>query len=86
MNPLPSDSLGGPEHRSKTGGARSSRARSTIHKKLRKADSEISKLDRAIRVSWVWGTTQKLKTKRDALDLKRKELRGLRKAYARPHC
>jgi len=83
---LTSDSLGGQEHRSKTGGARSSRARSTIHKKMRKADREISKLDHAIRVSWVWGTTQKLKTKRDALDLKRKELRALLKAHPHSHC
>ncbi len=83
---LPSDSLGGAEHRSKTGGARSSRARSTIRKQLRKADREITKLDDVIHLSIIWGTAKKLATKRAALDLKRKELRGLLKAYARPHC
>ncbi len=83
---LPSDSLGGLEHRSKNGGARSSRARSTIHKKLRAADRAITKLDHAIKNGWVWRSVEKLKAKRETLDLKRKELRARRKAFPYTHC
>jgi hypothetical protein len=89
MTTFPSDSLGGQNTRSSAGGARSSRARSAIFKKLRNADRRITTLDKAIFYETLggrfWnGRAGKLKKQRDAWDLKRKSFRELRKAFTNP--
>lgn len=75
----PSDSLGGQNTGSISGSVRSSRTRSTLFKKLRRLDCEISRLDFKIRyfgLDW----TKKEQKKRAELDAKRKQVRTLRKA------
>lgn len=74
-----SGSLGGQNTVGRHRGARSSRARSTIFKKLRKLDSQISVMDRWIRTAWGKRLIS-LQKERSELDAKRKEIRQKRKA------
>jgi hypothetical protein len=74
------NSLGGKNKGGRTTGARSSRASSTIFKKLRKLDRKITAIDNYLRYSsWLSSDIKKLKKQREELDKKRKETRALRK-------
>jgi len=74
------NSLGGKNKGGRTTGARSSRASSTIFKKLRELDRKITKIDETIRFrAWFSSDIKKLKKQREELDKKRKETRALRK-------
>ena len=77
---IPRDSLGGQNSHRRVNGARSSRALSTIFKKLRGLDREISILDYRLRT---WGSRYDPKThaRRAELDTKRKAVRMVRKGY-----
>ena len=82
------DSLGGQNSHGIVSGARSSRALSTIFKKLRKCDREIQTLDGYIFFETMGGRfatkrSVKLKTQRKAWDEKRRELRNERKRYTK---
>ena len=69
------DSLGGKNKGGRTTGARSSRASSTIFKKLKELDRKITKIDETIRFrAWLSSDIKKLKKQREELDKKRKEL------------
>lgn len=78
------DSLGGQNNHRSVSGARSSRALSTIFRKLRNADRRISELDRLLKMATYGGhwdsRAGKLKTQRDLWDLKRKNIRACRKS------
>lgn len=75
-------SLGGAERQRNTGSARSSRARSALHEKLRELDRKIAFTELQAK-SWAWCT---LKSKRhymdklQKLDQRRKEVRHLLKS------
>lgn len=72
-------SLGGKNSLGRQSGARSSRASSTIFKQLRKADRRIAELDRWIKREWDYKRVEKLTEQRANWDIKRRELRILRK-------
>ena len=80
-------SLGGENSRRRTSGTRSSRASSTIFKKLQKLDREITKLYKMITPFSIryfdFGKypNKKIMDKIKKLDLKRKEVRLERKRY-----
>lgn len=73
-----SDSLGGQNTGRIAGGVRSSRTRSTLFKKLRRLDREISRLDFRIKLMGP-EFTKKEQKKRAELDAKRKSVRIARK-------
>lgn len=74
-------SLSGQNTGRRATGSRSSRLLSTIFKQLRKLDSEISKLDSAIKIrQFCWGTEGSFKVQRARLDEKRRAVRERRKA------
>lgn len=80
------NSLGGKNMGGRTTGARSSRASSTIFKKLKKLDREITEIDNKLRYvnmlhyeTWLSPDVKKLKQRREKLDQKRKKTRALRK-------
>ena len=85
------NSLGGKNNHGRMSGARSSRASSTIFKKLQKLDREIGELQKrnaflGIAESYIntMGTEDKNHLKKiKKLDLKRKEVRIERKKYAK---
>lgn len=74
-----SGSLGGKNTVGRYTGARSSRARLTLFKKLRNLDRRISQLDARIQILGKWSLVEKVE--RGILDEKRKEIRLKRKAY-----
>ena len=84
------NSLGGKNNHGRMSGARSSRASSTIFKKLQRLDREIGELQKrnaflGIAASYIntIGTEYKKHFKKiEKLDLKRKEVRLERKKYA----
>ena len=81
---LSRDSLGGQNSHRRVNGARSSRALSTIFKRLRRLDREIAAIDRYIRTHLGWvQTTPKMTERRKKLDAERREVRHQRKGYAR---
>ena len=71
-----SGSLGGQNTVGRHTGARSSRARSTLFRRLRSLDRRISALDAEIRL--FGGNNRRLKL-REELDAKRKRVREIRK-------
>jgi len=80
------NSLGGKNMDGRITGARSSRASSTIFKKLKKLDREITEIDNKLRYvnmlryeTWLSPDVKKLKQRREKLDQKRKKTRALRK-------
>ena len=81
------NSLGGQNNHGRMSGARSSRASSTIFKKLQKLDREITKLQNRINpfgaYSFDFGKhrNKKLEEQIKKLDMKRKEVRLERKKY-----
>ncbi len=83
------NSLGGQNNHGRMSGARSSRASSTIFKKLQKLDRQISKLQNQIKPSgafnFYFGSTKykEIEKRIKELDLKRKEVRLERKRYAK---
>ena len=91
MKTISSDSLGGKNGAARATGARSSRARSTMFKKLQRLDRKISKLDYQLnraggqpylfRIFYPNLNYDKVRQKRAELDQKRRELRLQRKAH-----
>ena len=88
----PKISLGGKNNHGRMSGARSSRASSTLFKKLQKLDREISKLETILRsqlnpfgyfcnFDYKEHKNKKIVEKIKNLDLKRKEVRLERKKY-----
>ena len=83
------NSLGGQNNHGRMSSARSSRASSTIFKKLQKLDREISRLQEqvistgAFRFDFGKHRNKKLEEQIKKLDLKRKEVRLERKKYAK---
>ena len=83
------NSLGGQNNHGRMSGARSSRASSTIFKKLQKLDREISKLRNQINpfasryFDFKKHYNKKIVEKIEKLDMKRKEVRLERKKYAK---
>lgn len=81
------NSLGGQNNHGRMSGARSSRASSTIFKKLQKLDREISRLQERLiftgtfRFDFGKHRNKKLEEQIKKLDLKRKEVRLERKKY-----
>ena len=79
------NSLGGQNNHGRMSGARSSRASSTIFKKLQKLDREIHflKARRSIANYYILGKSfiKKTEEKLEKLDMKRKEVRIERKKY-----
>ena len=78
------DSLGGQNSHRRVSGARSSRALSTIFRKLRKFDREIASIDFRIKVygkEWLIEFDKKTLKRRAELDEKRRKVRLLRKGY-----
>lgn len=81
------NSLSGKNSSGRTSGGRSSRPSSTIFYKLRELDRKISKIDNELKsiryYGWMYSNSfvKKLKQRREKLDLKRKEVRELRKKY-----
>ena len=81
------NSLGGKNNHGRMSGARSSRASSTIFKKLQKLDREITRLQNRINpfgaYSFDFGKhrNKKLEEQIKKLDMKRKEVRLERKKY-----
>ena len=78
LNMTTRNSLGGKNKGGRTTCARSSRASSTIFKKLRKFDREIAAIDR--RLIYAYNDRGKLLAKRAVLDVRRKLIRNARKA------
>lgn len=79
------DSLGGKNGHRGVAGARSSRALSTIFKRLRKLDKEIGRIDRMLH-GWrrfCFKQVERLSARRKKLDEKRKEVRWARKQFGR---
>jgi hypothetical protein len=74
------DSLSGQNSQGRLSGARSSRALSTIFKKLRKLDREIGAIDRQC-PKWLRQFDPKVISRREKLDQKRIEIRLKRKEY-----
>ena len=78
-------SLGGQNSDRRISSARSSRALSTIFKKLRELDRKISEIDNNWKVccgiGWNFNTPKEIIKKRSELDARRKEIRLKRKAY-----
>jgi len=74
------NSLGGKNKGGRTTGARSSRASSTIFKKLRKLDRKITEIDNYLRHAFWRADIEKLKKLRKNLDEQRKQTRALRKS------
>ena len=88
---LSRDSLGGQNSLGRQNGARSSRALSTIFKRLQKLDREIGLIRQrasTLRSLMVFDHVRKevaaLKERHAKLDAERREVRHQRKAYARP--
>ena len=83
---LTRDSLGGQNSHRRVSGARSSRALSTIFKRLRKLDRKISEIDKKI-AYWRYVNTKQwpcdFYAKRVTLDLQRKNTRSERKNNSR---
>ena len=85
----PKNSLGGKNNHGRMSGARSSRASSTIFKKLQKLDRQISHLKHmlspfgAFNFDFGKQRNKKLEEQIKKLDLKRKEVRLERKKYER---
>ena len=84
------NSLGGKNNHGRMSGARSSRASSTIFKKLQKLDRQISRLQNQLYpffgtffFDYKKHTNKKLEEQIKKLDLKRKEVRLERKKYER---
>ena len=83
------NSLGGQNNHGRMSGARSSRASSTIFKKLQKLDRQISNLKHimspfgAFNFDFGKQRNKKLEEQIKKLDLKRKEVRLERKKYAK---
>ena len=78
---LSRDSLGGQNSHRRVNGARSSRALSTIFKRLQKLDREIAAIDWHIRIYGGWGKRDPAVIARRAkLDAERREVRHQRKA------
>ena len=81
------NSLGGKNNHGRMSGARSSRASSTIFKKLQRLDREITKLQNRINPLGAYGfgfgkhRNKKLEEQIKKLDMKRKEVRLERKEY-----
>ena len=80
-------SLGGKNNHGRMSGARSSRASSTLFKKLQKLDRQISFLKARCNMSnyYILGKVfiKKTEEKLEKLDMKRKEVRIERKKYAK---
>lgn len=91
-NTLPRHSLGGQNSRGRPpSGARSSRAASTIFKRLRKLDRRITKLDDEFVSSLFFdympssnGKISKILNRRKKLDEQRKQVRAQRKVLNKP--
>jgi len=90
MSVLTKDSLGGQNSHRRMSGARSSRALSTIFKRLRATDRQISKLDKQLTNAAYGlilyckaGEVEKLRRKRESWDDRRRELRNLRKSFGK---
>jgi hypothetical protein len=85
----PKNSLGGKNNHGRMSGARSSRASSTIFKKLQKLDRQISKLTNRLVPTGPFifhygkNLNKKLEEQIKKLDLKRKEVRLQRKKYGK---
>jgi hypothetical protein len=80
----PSDSLGGKNSGGRPASARSSRARSTAWRKLRKLDRKIAGIDWELWLAGKFGNPQhieKLNGKRAVFDTERRKVRHQRKAY-----
>jgi hypothetical protein len=81
------NSLGGQNNHGRMSGARSSRASSTIFKKLQKLDRQISNLEKILypfgpyKFGFGKSENKKLEEKIKKLDLKRKKVRLERKKY-----
>lgn len=79
------NSLGGQNNHGRMSGARSSRASSTIFKKLQKLDREISKLKNQLNPFYSFDFGKHRNKKREEqikkLDMQRKEVRLERKKY-----
>lgn len=69
---------GGAERQRNTGGARSSRARSALHKKLRKLDRKISEYKNRLKYEWPWtaGDRRRFRDRIEKMDGERKETRN----------